>query len=174
MNTTLYRYFDSDGRLLYVGITKNLFQRQDQHSRTQPWWHEVATATFQHLDNRDSALFAETAAIARELPKYNKAGPTISNELALHLSHSAFGQLQDEWHQTIARKMQMTFSQLNEFSQQPESYKLAFAFDAAIEWDSDGEMRIISCDICRQIVDSPWFKFASIEANEIICEEYTL
>lgn len=67
----LYRFFDADGTLLYVGATTNPASRFDDHSKVQPWWPEVATITLQHCFDWDEMDTAETEAIRTENPKYN-------------------------------------------------------------------------------------------------------
>lgn len=67
----LYRAFDADGRLLYVGITKNFAAREAQHRSTSAWYGEVATWTREEFSHRDDAVAAETAAIAAEHPVHN-------------------------------------------------------------------------------------------------------
>ena len=172
MSTTLYRYFNSEGQLLYVGITKNQFQRQDQHAKTQDWWHEVASATFTHLQSRAEALHKETFAIANELPKYNKAGPTIKQELLQHLLDIAGQKLTDNWHTNLSLEISEHMADINEFSQQSEAYKLAWSLDTSIEWDERGEKRETDCLDCDKLLLSSWFKFASDEANNLIADEY--
>ncbi|MDX3109558.1 GIY-YIG nuclease family protein [Nonomuraea angiospora] len=84
--TTLYRFFDADGTLLYVGITDSPLGRHGQHAATQRWWHLVKTATFEHHPTRDLALAAETEAIKTEHPAFNAAGndnPRRSERLAI-------------------------------------------------------------------------------------------
>lgn len=72
--TTLYRYFDRRGALLYIGITTAGHARALGHWRTAKWWRRVATATFRHYRNESEARAAEAAAIYDELPLYNVAG----------------------------------------------------------------------------------------------------
>lgn len=72
--TSLYRFFDAEGQLLYVGITARNVDRMHNHARHKPWWHHVATATFQHFPNRALALLAEAVAIRIEHPVHNVAG----------------------------------------------------------------------------------------------------
>lgn len=67
----LYRIFDADGALLYVGATTNPALRLDDHSRSQPWWPEVATITLQHCFDWDEMNTEEIRAIREENPKYN-------------------------------------------------------------------------------------------------------
>lgn len=72
MNThALYRFFDKDDRLLYVGITLNPGARWKQHSKDKPWWHEVARVTVEHFPDRETVLEAERAAIITERPLHN-------------------------------------------------------------------------------------------------------
>jgi hypothetical protein len=72
-STTLYRYFDSAGRLIYVGITDDAGRRGHQHAATARWWHLIASATFEHFGTREEAELAERRAIVDEQPVYNIA-----------------------------------------------------------------------------------------------------
>ena len=40
--TAVYRLFDKDGRLLYVGVSHDPISRWKQHEGTKLWWHWVA------------------------------------------------------------------------------------------------------------------------------------
>lgn len=70
-HTTLYRLFDADGELLYVGIAGNPGRRFAQHGGEKPWWREVSETTLTHYDTRAEALMAEREAIQTEHPRYN-------------------------------------------------------------------------------------------------------
>lgn len=70
-HTTLYRLYDSDDNLLYVGIAGNPGRRFEQHHDEKPWWSEVARTDLQHYDERAAALIAEQAAIVAEKPLHN-------------------------------------------------------------------------------------------------------
>lgn len=73
--TTLYRLFDSEGGLVYVGITSgNPLLRWKAHSHHQWWWQSVATARLEHFDSRPEAAAAELEAIRSERPSQNQAG----------------------------------------------------------------------------------------------------
>jgi excinuclease UvrABC nuclease subunit len=67
----LYRHFDKDGRLLYVGASANPFQRMQYHSNLAVWFREIARVELEHFPCRDDALEAEAKAIKLERPKYN-------------------------------------------------------------------------------------------------------
>lgn len=72
--TTLYRMFDAQGRLLYVGISARAAMRWEQHRGEKQWWSEVARIEVEHHEDRLAALTAETTAIRRERPRFNIAG----------------------------------------------------------------------------------------------------
>lgn len=69
--TTLYRFFNDAGDLLYVGITCRGLERFSDHATEQGWWPEVAATTTAHFPNRADAAAAETEAIRTESPRYN-------------------------------------------------------------------------------------------------------
>ena len=69
--TTLYRFFDVDERLLYVGITSRGPNRWRNHEDSRAWWAQVARSTTEHFDAREDAIAAERAAIRNEQPIHN-------------------------------------------------------------------------------------------------------
>jgi hypothetical protein len=77
MSFVLYRIFDSEGALLYVGATTNPGQRYSTHSKMQPWWDEATTITLQHLPSFDELAVAEVQAIKAEKPKYNVSNADV-------------------------------------------------------------------------------------------------
>lgn len=84
MTATLYRFFDADGALLYVGISEHPLVRLDMHTHTQPWWSLVTSATFEQHQTREDARAAELAAIRSEHPAFNVADngdPRLSDRL---------------------------------------------------------------------------------------------
>lgn len=72
--TTLYRFFDAPGHLLYIGISARGAARWSEHAAEKPWWPEVAVTTVEHFLTREDAAAAEADAIRREQPRYNRAG----------------------------------------------------------------------------------------------------
>jgi predicted GIY-YIG superfamily endonuclease len=74
--TALYRLYDADDQLLYIGIAKDPEARWASHAtttRSSKWWHLVARKTVEWLPSREAADAAETRAIAAENPYYNQA-----------------------------------------------------------------------------------------------------
>jgi hypothetical protein len=67
----LYRHFDKDGDLLYVGISLSAVDRSKQHRNGSDWWPEVASITVENFASRSAAERAERKAIANERPIHN-------------------------------------------------------------------------------------------------------
>ena len=73
MKTALYRHFDADGRLLYVGISDALSARDQQHRAVAPWHSQIVRTETQWLNSRDHAVALERVAIQYEKPLHNLA-----------------------------------------------------------------------------------------------------
>jgi hypothetical protein len=71
--TALYRHFDSDGRLLYVGISLSAIIRLAEH-RASPWFDDIARVEIERHPTRKAALAAERKAIRDERPLHNIVG----------------------------------------------------------------------------------------------------
>jgi hypothetical protein len=70
--TTVYRFYDKEGELLYVGISREIGARFDGHRFTQAWWKDVVRAEFEHFLDRVSAAQREKELIQTLRPKHNK------------------------------------------------------------------------------------------------------
>lgn len=68
--TALYRLYDADDQLLYVGITNMPNVRLAAH-RGRGWWHQVARTEVEWYETRQPAAQAEVRAIQEEWPLYN-------------------------------------------------------------------------------------------------------
>lgn len=91
--TTLYRFYDKDDVLLYVGITDHPLHRVANHATQKPWWLYVVRATFEHHPTRSAASAAEGAAIINEGPLFNVQGNPNPQQ------HEAWRRWEDEQHQ---------------------------------------------------------------------------
>jgi hypothetical protein len=67
----LYRMFDADNNLLYVGITFNPQSRFTSHRRDKDWWRDIARISLSHYECRVDLAEAERQAILEERPLYN-------------------------------------------------------------------------------------------------------
>lgn len=69
----VYRLWDADGNLLYIGSAYDPDHRCKDH-RKKAWWPEVARRTEEWHTNRGTAYTEELKAIAVERSKYNIMG----------------------------------------------------------------------------------------------------
>lgn len=83
--TALYRMYDADDQLLYIGITCNKAARWDAHRRNSPWWKLVARKELTTYPDRSAALTAELAAIRAEKPLHNVASHPSKPSRHVHL-----------------------------------------------------------------------------------------
>ncbi len=72
----LYRHFDKDGRLLYVGVSLSALSRLAQHRDASHWFQEIASVKIEVFEDRKAALAAERDAIVKENPLHNLKRPT--------------------------------------------------------------------------------------------------
>lgn len=68
--STVYRVFDGDDRLIYVGVTLSR-TRFDQLRCGSDWWAQADRIALQHFATWEEAVEAEHAAILAEHPRYN-------------------------------------------------------------------------------------------------------
>ena len=70
---TLYRFYNENDELIYVGITNTWYQRFHQHEKKSGWFSEAVKVTFEKYPDRESVELAESYIIKLEKPKYNKS-----------------------------------------------------------------------------------------------------
>lgn len=74
--TALYRLWDAQGGLLYIGIAVDPDVRWRVHRREKTWSHLVAERVTEWFPDRPAAEAAEAAAISSEKPRYNVSHST--------------------------------------------------------------------------------------------------
>lgn len=75
----VYRIFDAEGRLLYVGMSANAFGRLAQHKADyQPWIPLAASFEVTRYRNRRSAAYMEALIINEESPAWNVRTESLS------------------------------------------------------------------------------------------------
>ena len=70
----VYRVFDANERLIYVGCTKNLFGRLRSHELNSWWAYQAARVKAEVHPDKWSALEAEHDAIQAGRPRWNLFG----------------------------------------------------------------------------------------------------
>lgn len=72
--TDIYRLYDADDLLLYVGVSLTVAQRLGSHRQTKAWWGDVVRITVEHAATRTEALELEADLIRDLKPLHNIAG----------------------------------------------------------------------------------------------------
>jgi hypothetical protein len=72
--TDLYRHFDSEGCLLYVGISLSAIARLAAHRVRSSWFNRIARVEIKRFPSREDAEAAELEAIRTEKPLHNIVG----------------------------------------------------------------------------------------------------
>lgn len=67
----VYLASDSRGRLLYIGVTTDVFRRMGNHADRAPWYPNLAHLEVEEHASRDEALRREAHLIRRFAPKHN-------------------------------------------------------------------------------------------------------
>lgn len=68
----VYRCYDLNDELVYIGSSVNIRQRIRGHVSSTPWWSEVARVESEPHPSETAARLAEALAIRTELPKRNR------------------------------------------------------------------------------------------------------
>jgi predicted GIY-YIG superfamily endonuclease len=158
--TTLYRYFDSEGQLLYVGITGDNTKRQSQHRRNSFWFGEIHSATFEHFDTRQEALDAESEAIRYENPKHNivRGSFQIVHSPYTHLLHLAGypDGGHDQTHYEFSEHYRALFQSVNGSMPTGDSV-ISFAMHFTFVKYPDLP-NFSKCELCQRAMQSEWYQ----------------
>ena len=72
----LYRHYDHNGELIYVGFSIAPFKRNKTHTQSSRWGPTIVEILIEPFANREEALEAEKRAIREEFPRFN----TVHNQ----------------------------------------------------------------------------------------------
>ncbi|MFF9197319.1 hypothetical protein ACF09L_19135 [Streptomyces sp. NPDC014779] len=72
--TAVYRLFDVDDRLLYVGMGRNPMGRWASHAELHPWWPNVVRFEVAWYSTRREAAAEERRALKEEVTLHNIHG----------------------------------------------------------------------------------------------------
>lgn len=75
--TAVYRIFNAENVLLYVGASRNVKDRLSYHSGVKRWWSEAVRYEAEWYNTREEAEHAEAVAINTEAPLYNVMIPAM-------------------------------------------------------------------------------------------------
>lgn len=149
--TTLYRAFNNQDELLYVGISNNFMTRLYQHQSKSKWHKLAATMTLQHYETRELAEQAETAAIHNEKPLFNKRDNEDWHNSSTHLLNML--RYEDTHHTKIVDAQTKIVKAIDDFDHQAERIAVyCYAFQSAIQLlcfedeQEEAEIPCVSCD----------------------------
>jgi predicted GIY-YIG superfamily endonuclease len=163
--TTLYRFYDSDNQLLYVGVTGFMPRRAQQHSKYTDWHRFASHAVLEHFETRGQALAAEADAIRSEQPKYNIQGSSqhVENEVA-HYRKIAQSELTDPIHAKTSESMTKYLEMCNTGSDESDVYGWAILNALFDLWDENK----IPCIPCRKIMQDDYIQAMHYR----VCKDY--
>jgi excisionase family DNA binding protein len=135
----LYRHFDENGQLLYVGISLGAIERLRQHSFGSDWFDEIRTITMETFETRAEALEAERKAIKKENPKHNviHKGP----ELVRNTRH---GLTKDDLSKSIYLKPLYTLKEVAQLLRMTELWVQSLMNDGKLGFVECGRRRYIT------------------------------
>lgn len=85
--TSVYRYYDRNGLLIYVGITNQGIGRNRQHNADKDWWRFVLRQDVTHFRTRQAALDEERNLIQQHRPPFNtQHNPDVADRRAAYLA----------------------------------------------------------------------------------------
>ncbi len=93
----VYRMYDSNNELLYVGCTKNLLARIGSHQSDKEWKYDIKNITLEYFDNRLDALNAESKYQKNENPKYSIPSSIAKKETVKYKINLILDWLTNEW-----------------------------------------------------------------------------
>lgn len=73
--TALYIAWDASETPLYLGITRNLRRRWNEHRKNKPWWPNVTHIDYRWFDSLWQAELAEQLLISQDCPLHNRNMP---------------------------------------------------------------------------------------------------
>ena len=78
--TGLYRHYDLNGVVLYIGISHTPLSRFKSHQIDKEWCYDSVRMDIEWFDTRSEALLAEKLAIINDQPLYNKTHLRVSKD----------------------------------------------------------------------------------------------
>lgn len=167
MKQNLYRFYDNEGRLLYVGITNEWFRRFHNHERKATWFSEVASATFEFFETREEVELAEKIAIQNENPIWNKVHNVRYESPMDHFQKLKFWTFTsaepDDLHYRFIEQTKDSFLALYGDKERKSSMRLASTLLPDLHWAvSSG----FSCRNCAALLDSSQLKTWAEYADE--------
>lgn len=156
---TLYRFFNKDNQLLYVGISNNWTQRLKQHYKDSEFFEQVHHATFEHFETRQEVEAAEKKAILTEGAIYNKAfnpnfetGPQHFQKIKAWVYSKI---APDEQHAGLVFELRNLFLEDPDWTSKTSGPIAFYLVEALPNWDHYYSM---NCDYCVRLWSAEWLE----------------
>lgn len=157
MLQALYRFYDANDCLLYVGISSNWIARLRTHEKQSHFFVLASKITLEQFATREAVEAAEIKAIEREKPVFNKRDNPPSETWQSHmrdLMDMATGKLDVD---SVHDKMFTSFSG-NRWLMSPDEFLMSFR---GLFWHAKNynvhRPRII-CSMCEELLENPSLK----------------
>jgi len=166
----LYRAFDNQNQLLYIGISGKWSERLHAHEKTSEWMEQTETVKIEKFSDRASVEQAEVNAIQAERPIYNRDFNSAYESVMDHFQKLKFWAYYDapvdDCHKSLLEMMRLSLRHLPvNYASKPARY-IAFVFENPyLELLNSGEM---DCRNCAAISHNKQFRnWASMVEAEI-------
>lgn len=169
--TGVYKMYDNNHNLLYVGMTVSLLSRMSDHIKQKEWFTEVEDISITWYSTRFEAEVAEKTSIRWDDPKYNKRSVIKNTDAFKHLQ-TLFGvpiTQQDDFHkQLIDLRLQ--------FAADLQSKNIPCDSGNAFEWSLMNAYNVLcfaeewnfGCEDCIKLASSWWLE----EGHGAVCSAY--
>jgi|TARA_R100000084_G_scaffold88954_1_gene42999 hypothetical protein len=144
----LYRAYDDNEKLLYVGQSTSVMSRLKHHIKSSEWSGMVSNITLQRFKNERQLFRAELKAIQEEKPVYNRSHNRTYRQKIVEL-RLKIKQMQDEIRTLKVRdgflEMQLTIANnaLNFIGKLPLSDELRQGYEL---WKREGDFSVFYKD----------------------------
>jgi predicted GIY-YIG superfamily endonuclease len=164
--TALYRMFDEQNNLLYVGISQNWFDRLATHKAEKIWIDETKSITLDWYADTASAAIAERTAIRWENPKYNKQSVVSHTKQWQHFEMLwlPVNLQRDAFHLDVVTRVNKIKNNSHVFSDNWHEWALS-----NVLWDlsTSDEMLTLECQECVSLGESWWI----LEGHAAVCDQ---
>ena len=89
MRYQLYRHYDANNLLLYVGISNSFLQRTISHGHNSEWFNQIVRIEVAHFATKHLAIVAEMNAIKSEKPVFNRFGVSSDGDAITEMTVAA-------------------------------------------------------------------------------------
>jgi predicted GIY-YIG superfamily endonuclease len=165
MTTFLYRLYNANDELLYIGISKSAIHRLHTHLVHQPWGAQIVKQTVERFEKRSDAIQAETLAIKSEQPKHN-----IVHNYADSRPQTKWLEIHPASDVVVTSNchMALRFKQSDPVWRPSQGQRKAvFGLCAEVSAVKNSNLIAFKCSKCHDWETKSWFKFSADQLAEV-------